>query len=51
VVRSRVTDRKVAQEARRRLLRVNARVLGVVLNDLDTKGDGYDMMVYGGYGA
>jgi capsular exopolysaccharide synthesis family protein len=51
VVRSRLTDRKVAQEARRRLLRVNARVLGVVLNDLDTKGDGYDMMVYGGYGA
>ncbi len=51
VVRSRVTDRKVAQEARRRLLRVNARVLGVVLNDLDTKGDGYDMIVYGGYGG
>jgi succinoglycan biosynthesis transport protein ExoP len=51
VVRSRVTDRKVAQEARRRLLRVNARVLGVVLNDLDTKSDGYDMMVYGGYGG
>jgi capsular exopolysaccharide synthesis family protein len=50
VVRSRATDRKVAQEARRRLLRVNARVLGVVLNDLDTKGDGYDMIVYGGYG-
>lgn len=51
VVRSRLTDRKVAQEARRRLLRVNARVLGVVLNDLDTKSDGYDMMVYGGYGG
>jgi capsular exopolysaccharide synthesis family protein len=51
VVRSRATDRKVAQEARRRLLRVNARVLGVVLNDLNTKGDGYDMMMYGGYGA
>jgi len=51
VVRSRATDRKVAQEARRRLLRVNARVLGVVLNDLDTKGDGYDMLVYGGYGV
>ena len=35
VVRSTHTDRKQAQEARRRLLAVHARILGVVLNDLD----------------
>ena len=50
VVRSRKTDRKLAQEARRRLIHVNARVLGVILNDLDSKNaDEYDMMMYGGY--
>lgn len=49
VVRSQITDREMAQESRRRLLRVKARILGVVLNDLDPKLDPRDSMMYGGY--
>jgi capsular exopolysaccharide synthesis family protein len=49
VVRSRTTERDLAQESRRRLLRVNARILGVVLNDLDVKADERDNVMYGGY--
>jgi succinoglycan biosynthesis transport protein ExoP len=49
VVRSRKTERDLAQESRRRLLRVNARILGVVLNDLDLKADQKDALMYGGY--
>ena len=49
VVRSRQTERELAQESRRRLLRVNARILGVVLNDLDVATDERDRMMYGGY--
>ena len=51
VVRSRTTERDLAQESRRRLLRVNARILGVVLNDLDITADERDSVMYGGYGA
>lgn len=49
VVRSRTTERDLAQESRRRLLRVNARILGVVLNDLDVTADERDNVMYGGY--
>ena len=49
VVRSRSTERTMAQESRRRLLRVNARILGVVLNDLDISADERDTAIYGGY--
>ncbi len=49
VVRSQITDREMAQESRRRLLRVKARILGVVLNDLDPKLDPRDTMMYGRY--
>ncbi|MEN9844969.1 MAG: hypothetical protein RIS36_116 [Pseudomonadota bacterium] len=49
VVRSRTTERDLAQESRRRLLRVNARILGVVLNDLDVSADERDNVMYGGY--
>jgi capsular exopolysaccharide synthesis family protein len=49
VVRSRTTERDLAQESRRRLLRVNARILGVVLNDLDITADQRDNVMYGGY--
>jgi capsular exopolysaccharide synthesis family protein len=49
VVRSRTTERELAQESRRRLLRVNARILGVVLNDLDVSADERDSVMYGGY--
>lgn len=49
VVRSRSTERAMAQESRRRLLRVNARILGVVLNDLDISADERDHAMYGGY--
>lgn len=49
VVRSRTTERELAQESRRRLLRVNARILGVVLNDLDVTADQRDSVMYGGY--
>jgi succinoglycan biosynthesis transport protein ExoP len=49
VVRSRTTERELAQESRRRLLRVNARILGVVLNDLDVSADERDNVMYGGY--
>jgi capsular exopolysaccharide synthesis family protein len=49
VVRSRTTERDLAQESRRRLLRVNARILGVVLNDLDISADERDNVMYGGY--
>ena len=49
VVRSRTTERSMAQESRRRLLRVNARILGVVLNDLDISADERDQAMYGGY--
>lgn len=49
VVRSRTTERELAQESRRRLLRVNARILGVVLNDLDISADERDSVMYGGY--
>lgn len=35
VVRSNISDRGASQEARRRLRNVNAKILGVVLNDLD----------------
>jgi Mrp family chromosome partitioning ATPase len=49
VVRSRTTERDLAQESRRRLLRVNARILGVVLNDLDVSADERDSVMYGGY--
>lgn len=49
VVRSRQTERELAQESRRRLLRVNARILGVVLNDLDVETDEKERMMYGGY--
>ncbi len=37
VIRSNVTDRMQAREARARLIRVRARILGVVLNDFDAK--------------
>ena len=49
VVRSRQTERELAQESRRRLLRVNARILGVVLNDLDVQADDREGVMYGGY--
>lgn len=49
VVRSQTTDREMAQESRRRLLRVKARILGVVLNDLDTSNNDRDSMLYQGY--
>jgi capsular exopolysaccharide synthesis family protein len=50
VVRSRITERKVAKEARRRLLRAGSRILGVVLNDLNTKtADNFDLATYGDY--
>lgn len=49
VVRSKKTERDLAQESRRRLLRVNARILGVVLNDLDISADHRDSLMYGGY--
>lgn len=49
VVRSKRTERVMAQESRRRLLRVNARILGVVLNDLDISEDERDQAMYGGY--
>jgi succinoglycan biosynthesis transport protein ExoP len=49
VVRSRVTDRKLAQEARRRLSRVHARILGIVLNDVDPRDDLFDVSTYGEY--
>jgi capsular exopolysaccharide synthesis family protein len=49
VVRSRTTERDLAQESRRRLLRVNARILGVVLNDLDVSADERNSVMYGGY--
>jgi capsular exopolysaccharide synthesis family protein len=49
VVRSQTTDREMAQESRRRLLRVKARILGVVLNDLDTSSNDRDSMLYQGY--
>jgi capsular exopolysaccharide synthesis family protein len=49
VVRSKSTERVMAQESRRRLLRVNARILGVVLNDLDISEDERDQAMYGGY--
>jgi capsular exopolysaccharide synthesis family protein len=49
VVRSQITDREMAQESRRRLLRVKARLLGVVLNDLDPRLDPRDTLMYGGY--
>lgn len=49
VTRSNYTERHAAVEARRRLLRVNARILGVVLNDVHHKtSDGY-AMVYDAY--
>jgi capsular exopolysaccharide synthesis family protein len=51
VVRSRTTERELAQESRRRLLRVNARILGVVLNDLDVTTDERDQAMYGGYAS
>jgi succinoglycan biosynthesis transport protein ExoP len=51
VVRSRTTERELAQESRRRLLRVNARILGVVLNDLDITTDEREQAMYGGYAA
>lgn len=37
VIRSNATDRTQAREARTRLMRVRARILGVVLNDFDAK--------------
>jgi Mrp family chromosome partitioning ATPase len=51
VVRSQVTGRKHAQEARRRLLAVHARVLGVVLNDVDFSTNAREREMYGGYGG
>jgi capsular exopolysaccharide synthesis family protein len=51
VVRSQTTDREMAQESRRRLLRVKARILGVVINDLDTSINARDGIMYGGYGG
>jgi capsular exopolysaccharide synthesis family protein len=51
VVRSRTTERELAQESRRRLLRVNARILGVVLNDLDITANERDNVMYGGYAS
>lgn len=50
VVRSRVTERRLAQEAKRRLLRINTRILGVVLNDLDMRSaTSCDLAMYGDY--
>lgn len=49
VVRSTHTDRKQAQEARRRLLAVHARILGVVLNDLDLSQHRASAGGYSGY--
>jgi Mrp family chromosome partitioning ATPase len=49
VVRSRVTDKKLAQEARKRLTRVHARILGIVLNDVDPRDDLFDVSCYGEY--
>jgi capsular exopolysaccharide synthesis family protein len=49
VVRSRFTDRTLAREATHRLERVHARILGVVLNDLDPRDDMFDMRSYGEY--
>jgi Mrp family chromosome partitioning ATPase len=51
VVRSHVTEKPLALEARRRLLRVNARILGIVINDVPPKtaSEEYDLM-YESYG-
>ncbi len=51
VIRSSHTDRKQAQEARRRLLGVHARILGVVLNDLDRSEHDSSAGGYSGYQA
>jgi succinoglycan biosynthesis transport protein ExoP len=49
VVRSHTTDRVRASEARKRLTRVNARILGVVLNDVSTENDAANLLLYKGY--
>ena len=51
VVRSAVTERKYAQEARRRLLAIHARILGVVLNDVDLATSPRERQMYGSYGT
>lgn len=49
VTRSNYTERHAAAEARRRLVRVNARLLGVVLNDVAVKPSDNYAMVYDAY--
>lgn len=51
VVRSDATQRGHAQEARRRLLAVHARILGVVLNGVDLATNPRERGMYGGYCA
>ena len=51
VVRSNVTERKRAQEARRRLLAVRARILGVVLTDVNSSMSEHGSDLYGSYTA
>lgn len=46
VVRSDLTDRAQAQEARNRLLRVRARILGVILNDVKATSSAYSYANY-----
>lgn len=41
VVRGAVTPRRVAQDAKNRLLHVGARVLGIILNDVNIRGGDY----------
>ncbi len=49
VVQSGKTKRTIVSRARQELRKVNARIFGVVLNDVDLKGDGYDDYYTGKY--
>jgi polysaccharide biosynthesis transport protein len=49
VVRSLKTNRKSVHESIRRLKRVGAKILGVVLNEADPKTFGYDSEIYSSY--
>lgn len=49
IVQSGTTKRTIANRARQELRKVGARIFGVVLNDVDLKGDGYDDYYSGKY--
>lgn len=49
VVQSGKTKRTIVSRARQELRKVGARIFGVVLNDVDLKGDGYDDYYTGKY--